>query len=178
MVNGLIEAIEIAISKKINNMHTCFPAKIIAVNAEKCTVDVEPVMNVYLSTGQKVQYPILYNVMLFMPKVSNLNIGIAMPVNVGDYCLVLCAENSLENFRTIEESKGENFNYFNEKFSMNNAIAIVGLYPADKQLGEAITENAVIIYNGDTKIEVKESGVSVIGNLNVDGNITATGTIG
>lgn len=63
------------------------------------------------------------------------------------------------------------------RFDLTSAIALPGLSnKGSSALKEACTTGNVIVSNGSTKLSVSKSGVEIIGNLDVKGNISCTGS--
>jgi len=139
-----IQSLDDLVDRKISNIHTSLPAKIVGYSNGR--VDVQP-YGKYFVGDVSLDYPVL----LGCPVTSS---GVASPINVGDDCLVLVTEQSLENW--LNNTSG---NEVNEKWSLSNCIAVCGLQKLES------AEQA----------QANSSGHSVVGNLDSTGSVTIQG---
>lgn len=108
---------------------------------------------------------------MLIPQCQSANIQIAFPIIPGNDCLVIVSEQELDAWLGGGESEND------MRFDLTSAIAIPGLSgKGSDALQEACNTGSVIVSNGSTKLSVSKSGVDISGNLNVDGNISCTGS--
>lgn len=172
MVQEFVDAIEKIIDSHINDIHTAVPAEIVEFNEDNCTVDVIPKAKTRLSTGKEVEYPRINNVPILFPCGAGQGVTIVFPVKKGDGCLLVFSEQALDYWSGRGEASSEN------KFALSNAIAIPGLYAKpSKEILEAVHSNSIIIKNENTKMALTGSKISIIGDIELQGNLTLTGEI-
>lgn len=172
MVQELVDAIEKLIGSQINDLHTAIPAEIVEFNEDDCTVDVMPKAKIRLTTGQEVAYPRINNVPLLFPCGAGQGVVIAFPVQKGDGCLLIFSEKALDYWQGSGVASSEN------KFALSNAIAIPGLYAKpSREILKAVQDKSLIIKNDNTQVSLTGSKISIIGDIELQGNLTLTGEI-
>lgn len=194
MLQEFVQEVENMTRGIINELHTALPAKIVKIDYKKGTVAAKPVGNFVTEDNTALEYPLIDDIPIVMP-ISN-DIGIAYPVMVGDSCLIIVSEIELDEWRTGSKSDGT------LKFELSNAIAIPGLLKKpSKLLTKASSNRSVVISASDnTEISVSKDTVNIKspkvtvnvgstnmtlqgstatlnGNINVNGNITYSGTL-
>lgn len=161
-LNETLESIDSIAKQRINEIHTAMPAVIVSFNPQTCTASVKPSLNYHVVDGRTLEYPIIVNVPVFMPKAGNSQI--TYPVKSGDNCLLVFCE------RCTNEWIGKGV-YDERKFDLTDAFAFVGMCPS-----QSINPNHVEVINGSTKLSVEESGtVRIEGTLIVSGDVIGGG---
>ncbi len=172
MMQEFVQAIYNAIDKKIGEVHTCVPGKIVSFDASTGLATVLPTMQFKRPDGTRMDYPQISGVPVVIPQASGQNAVIAYPVKAGDGCLVLFSEQSIDYWMYGQQTDTD------LKFDLTNAICIPGLFPkVNGALSDACKLDAVIIKNGTASISLKNGGITVNGNLTVNGKITAIGDV-
>ena len=187
MIQDLVSEIENTARELINNIHTAIPGEIQEFDARHSLARVKPIGKVVTFSGEKLDYPLLTEVPVVFPFSESANIGITFPVRKGDSCLVVISESELDEWRNKAISE------MPLKFDLSSAICIPGLMKklnSERAIKEKavvinsksseiiVSPNAVSITAGGGQIRVQDSGITIKGNLKVDGNIKAIGTIG
>lgn len=151
----LIKGISLLINEKMSNIHTCIPAKITEIDMSTLRAKVKPEGKIVLADGTQVDYPIVADVPVLLPTFKGLSF--AFPINEGDDCLLLFAEQSLDKWKNEGES------YSRMKFSITDAIALIGFSP-NPDIGAAQKAKGAnrFVLTGD---------VEITGNLWVDGKL-------
>ena len=62
------------------------------------------------------------------------------------------------------------------KHDLTNAVAIPGLYQkSPAKIANACSDDAVVVYAGETSVVVSKGGVAIKGNVTITGNLTTSG---
>lgn len=173
MLQEFVQNINKACKDTINGMiHTAMPGKIISVDAGKGMAVVQPAGMYKAPTGKSLPYPQISGVPIIIPQCHGLKIEVAFPVKPGDSCLIIISEQELDAWLYGEESESE------LRFDLTSAICIPGLSNiAGKAFEEACNTESIVLANNDIKIMLSKSGITAYGDINVHGNIFATGTV-
>lgn len=158
----LIDIMMKALDDALANVHTATIAKVTAVN--ETTINCRPVIN-RLVKGESIALPEFVDV----PPIFMYGGGsyIALPVAVGDYCILLFTERCFDNWydgRDYQPPLELRMHDYSDGF------ALVGIKP----LAGAITIPNIIHIEGDSE---QTGNIVLTGNISVEGNITATGDI-
>jgi hypothetical protein len=150
--------IEEAIKAKIADLHTCFPAKVVAVNVSEGWCNVQPTIKKKYSDGTIPNPPVINRVPIASYRAGNA--FISLPLKVGDYVMVVCAERSID----IWKSKGGVLSPLDyRKHHLSDAIAYPGVYPfTDPPTGASADD--IVIKNETSKITVKPSEIHLWGS--------------
>lgn len=162
-----ITGIDNLIARKIENIHTCLPAQIIAFDATTCLASVLPKVTFFASDGREMEYPVITGVPVFMPHAGNSQI--TYPVKVGDACLVVFAERSIDEWI----GKGSNDNHDPRQYDLTDGFCFVGMMPAQN----ISAENVELINNGTRISLTPDNSINIVGNINVQGTITCSGDV-
>lgn len=179
MLQEFVDSISKMIDAKINEIHTTMPGKIVSYDAKTGLATVLPTMKFNMGDGTTVAYPQITGVPVLFPQSNGQQTTVAYPVRAGDGCLIFAAEHSIEYWLYGQETETD------LSFDLTDAFCIVGLFRTANTLVErACNENAIIIANKDTELVVKKDEVIVNsakvifnGDVEISGNLTATGTI-
>lgn len=167
-VNQLNENIKTA----MKGMHTAFPGTIVSFDTEKGLATVQPSMKFKKPSGETISYPAISGVPVMFPQGTHQHATVAFPVEAGDSCLVIVAEQSIEYWLYDQETKTD------LAFDLTNAICIPGLFnKANGIVAEACKSKSVIVDVNGKRVQVKSDGINIVGNVHVAGSITTTGGI-
>jgi len=138
-------------------IHTCFPAQVLAYNVTAQTVDVQPAVQRELPSDVADEpfgaesMPILYSVPVQWPRAGGG--ALTFPILVGDWVGIECAEQSLLVWR---QSGGADVSPgLDDPHGLNGAIARPGWYPDS----EALT----LVSATDIELRAPTGGVVVLG---------------
>ena len=145
MMPDFVQAVQDLCRSEMLNIHTAMPATITAYNQGR--VDVKISGKFYIG-GQAMDYPVITG----CPVVTVGN-GLAVPINVGDFCLLIFTEQSLSEWTSGTAS------HTNEKWSLTNAVALCGLTKVESPLqaqanagggtaASTLTSNGAIVQEG------------------------------
>lgn len=169
MKNEFVSRIKQLIRKELNELHTAIPGEIIEVDGVNGRVSVKPNAKLTFSDGDILEYPILTDVPIVMP-CCNDEMAIAFPVHVGDHCLVVFSEQSIDDWLDVGTNSS------NLKHDLSGAIAIPGLMKVvSEEQKDAISRGEIIIKNKSNQITLSKDAITIRGTVNVEGNLTLNG---
>lgn len=156
MADSLYQVMQDALREMLGNLHTATVARVVKVNEK--TLDVQPVINRVVD-GESVKLPVFVEV----PPVTLQGGGsyLAMPVSVGDYCLLVFTERCFDRWY---QGKDEQPPAEMRMHDYSDGFAIVGVNP----LQAAISLPSIIRIEGT---------VDAVGDWKIDGKLTVTGAI-
>lgn len=101
------------------------------------------------------------------------NFSIQVPVQSGDSCIVLFCDGDLDNW-----VNGDGYipAFSQDKHGLNGAVALLGITNLLTKVENYITSGIRIKYKG-SELELNDSGITIKGNVTVDGTIKASGEI-
>lgn len=156
----LSEVILSAIEQVIGNVHTAMPGRIESYDQATQLAKVKPLFKrKYAAEDGAVELPIISNVPVIFPRSANA--FVRLPVAAGDFVQLLFNERSLD--RWLDAGK-ESDPLDPSKFDLNGAVAVLGLYPKGEKFAANGDAGSLELANGQTYIEIKESGEVVITN--------------
>lgn len=174
MMQEFVQQVKCLVADSTNQMHTVLPGKIVKFDVSKCLALVQPVGKFAKPDGSMLDLPQVSDVPIVFVQSAQQQAAIAYPINEGDGCLLLFAEQALDCWRSGGEAETKS----DLKFDLTNCIAIPGLFVnANKLLAEACEKQAIIIEQNGKRIAVSEAGIAVRGDITVEGNIKASGSI-
>lgn len=109
-------------------METAFPAKVVSFDSAEQSVDVEPAFTQVFRENENrksVPYPTLMGVPVIYQRAGGFSLY--MPVEKGDWVLVVCCKYSLDKWWQSKEANQDPGDM--GRFSLNGAVAIPGLFP-------------------------------------------------
>lgn len=154
MINKILEKSLQEFQAKLN---TCIPGRIERYDSKRQTVDVQPLLNRRLVSGQHEILPIIPNVPFVFPSAGDR--GLFFPVKRGDGCLLLFSQRSLETWKI---SGGRVTPSDSRKHAFSDAIAIPGLKPFSNDFFVRNPDKTQII-QGQTEISVDKNGRIALG---------------
>ena len=177
MNSEFVEQVKETMSSALDQVHTCTPGKILSFDMATCQATVLPAMKIKKPDGKMLDYPQITGVPVLFPQCAAQGTTIAYPVKAGDGCLILFAEQALDQF-LYQRDTGTDL-----KFDLSNAVAIVGLFAqGNGVMAEATSSNAVIVDVRGTRLKVQgglvqidAAAVNITGNVTITGDLTVTG---
>lgn len=131
---------------------TTLPCTIKKYDAEKNTVTVKPFGGL-LIYGEFVEYPEINSIPVITFQSNGGKAGLSQSYKEGDFGLVLFIQNGYKEFiDKIQENK-DNTEYIMPMFRYSDAVFLGGLYPT-KEKNEDLSEEAMTVYNKNSKVEV------------------------
>jgi hypothetical protein len=149
-----------------SELHTCFPATVIAYDVAAQTVDVRPAVMRELGSDDPEEpwafeeLPDLMAVQLMWPRTGSR--ALTFPLSVGDWVMVLCAEQSLLLWR----SRGTAATHpgLNDPHGLNGCVALPGWYPDVEKLTNVSSSDVVLgDLESDATVRIKPDGSVVLG---------------
>lgn len=148
-------AIKDLVKGMLANVHTCMPGRIETYDASKQKASVKPLLKRVYVDGQEVSFPVITEVPVIFPRAGGA--GLILPVNVGDFVLLLFSERTMDQWL----NKGtESSTLVERQFSINDAIAIPGLFP--------FTENGISAGNNDVELIFNNQKIIIKSNGNIE----------
>ena len=182
MLQEFTSEIEQTARAVVNDIHTAMPGEIISYNAGAGTASVKPVGKFVTSDNKELAYPTITECPVCFPFCQNAGVGVAFPVKKGDSCIIIISEVELDSWRSGADSEGS------LRFDLTSAMVIPGLIKGWSAASEkAEKENAVILTAGDVEVAVSRNGCkidsgSTVMNItnsgvSIKGNVTVQGTV-
>lgn len=162
---SLAQLLKHAIETRLLDMHTAMIAKVENYDAAKQLVDVAPVLKRSIETidGEFVseQLPMLCDVPVLFPRAGGF--FISFPLQRGDFVQLLFNETDIEAWLDDREPTISH----GQRFTLQGAIAIPGIFPQAKALVDAHNSNLVLgkerglqIHIDDQKIRLGSADAS------------------
>jgi hypothetical protein len=149
-------------------LHTAFPARVLAYDADAQTVDVRPALLREVPNDEPSepwgfeQLPDLLNVPFMALRTSKY--GVLLPVEPGDWVLVLCAEQSTMLWRSRGDAPAHPG--LNDPHGLNGCVAIPGWFPDAEKLESISTTDLVIgKLDGSASVRIQADGTIVLGTV-------------
>lgn len=179
MQGDFVEQVKKTVGHQLSQVHTCVPGKIVSFDPSICQATVLPSMKIKKPDGEMMDYPQITGVPVLFPQYYGQKATIAFPVKPDDGCLILFAEQALDQF-LYQRDTGTDL-----RFDLSNAVAIVGIFAAGNPLmHEACGQNAIIVQVESAKLTVKKdliqmdaASVVINGDVTLNGKMTSTGDV-
>ena len=188
MLQELVQEIENTARIVLGEIHTALPGNIVSFSPGSGMAVVKPNGKYTSSSGKRMAYPAISDVPVTMPVCQSAGVGVAFPVKAGDSCMIIVSEVELDEWRSGADSEAS------LRFDLSSAMAVPGLMMAGcEMIQKACAEDAVVIAGGraevlvkedritasvgDTEFTLTEENMAIRGDLNVDGNISCTGSV-
>jgi hypothetical protein len=153
------------------HVNTSVPARVIAVDnyGSDQTVDVLPTINDVFSDGTVLELPPILDVPIQFPSAGG---GLlSFPVAVGDTVLLIFSKRSLDEWMSSRTTDKGTFTPADRRnYSLNDAIAIPGLYSKNTNLSPNTTDVELKFNNISFKLE--KSGNASLTNGNGSNSVT------
>lgn len=148
----LAHLLKTAIEHRLLDVHTALIAKVERYDAEQQLVDVAPVLKRSINTldGEWAHesLPMLCDVPVLFPRAGGF--FISFPIQPGDYVQVIFNESSIEAWLTDNAPSIA----LNQRFTLEGAVALPGVFPLTKTLSGAHTANLVLGRDGGVQIHI------------------------
>lgn len=163
----LLEAYQGLIDDRVEDVHTCMPGIIRAVDTSKGNCDVEIVT---IRKGQPL--PILKDCRIAFAQSSQYSI--TFPVAPGDHCVVFFTELQLRHWRANQGQLREVTD--DTPHAIDGCFVVPCLFPDNKTAAMSATDLVIQRKDGPS-ISITDSTIEVSGDLNVDGDLDVSGAI-
>ena len=174
-----------SLTRKISNsIRVSMPATIEHYDFKTQKANVKIDMRELYDDNNSIDYPVLTNVPIIFPRSGNASI--TMPISRGDSCIVFFLDRDISEWLLGASNKEPNSQ---RSHSINDAVAIMGLYPFTKSSPAKNNSDLLIQFDG-SDITLKPNGIIDITsakeiNINTgdvtincqNANIKATGQI-
>jgi hypothetical protein len=150
------DAVRQAILYQLGNVHTSLPGAIVSYDYTLQKASIQPLLNKSWADGTFTPMPILENVPVIFPRAGGASL--TFPVDVGDTCLLVFIERSIDLWLTVG---GQVTPDDNRKFNISDAIAIPGLFPFSETSDATNNSDVLLTFNGSS-FRIKANGDIVI----------------
>lgn len=179
--DSLTTLLEKAIRNRLAEVATATAAVIVSYDYKTQKASVRPVVHRKYADGQTAQYPVITNVPVIFPRSGGASI--TFPVKPGDSVMLVFAARSLDSWLNSGAASAPDDNRMH---SINDAIAIPGLYPFTTKSKAKNNTDVLLTYAGcnvtitgggeinlqsPTKVTVDAPELRATGDLIVNGNI-------
>lgn len=172
MLNEFVQQNKNMVRDMINGIHTAMPAVILSFDPGSCMAVIQPKCRIKDNKGNLIDYPQVSGVPVIFIQSAGQTATLAYPINPGDGCLFIAAEQSLDYWMYGKDTPTD------LKFDLTNGIAIPGLFVQPNTIvADACSQNAVIIDNSGTRIALTDGEISITGNVTINGNLNVTGDV-
>lgn len=160
-----------AIDSALKNLHTCLPGIVQSFDPVNQTAEVQPALQRIFSELGAVNLPLCVDVPVVFPGGGNFHF--TFPIKPGDECILVFSERCIDGW-AIDGTIGEPEDY--RTHDLSDAFAFVGVNSVAKKLSGFNVNNAEVRNRAGTmKMEFSNSGVTITGNLIINGQVTANG---
>ena len=148
------------------NLNVCLPATVTSYNSSNNTVDLQPAIQVVLTNNTFLDMPKLFDIPVL--EIGGKNLSVKIPLQEGDTGIVIFCDRDITLFK--QEKKNTQPNTL-RKHDLSDGIFI------PMRFGNASASDNITIQSADgsTKFEVTSSGISVKGDITVEGDVIADG---
>lgn len=164
-IPSFAQLIKHAIETRLLDVHTALIAKVEGYDATRQLVNVAPMLTRSIETidGDWVneQLPVLCDVPVLFPRAGGF--FISFPIQPGDFVQLIFNETDIEAWFENKEPTLKH----NQRFTLQGAVALPGIFPQAKALTEAHKSNLVLgkeqglqIHIDDQKIRLGSAGAS------------------
>ncbi|MEM9407166.1 MAG: Gp138 family membrane-puncturing spike protein [Acidobacteriota bacterium] len=171
---SLGDVLEVHSDNLQEELHTAIPARVESYNASDQTCDAQPVVRraVPAADGSIVRtpFPIIRAVPVAWPRAGSWYLH--MPLEAGDTVLLVFAERDFAKWRQT----GEEADPLDVRLNhMSHAIAIPGLYPRTRELGDTPSDALVIGRDGGPTVRITAAGEVLIGGVGASKGVARQG---
>ena len=143
------------IKKQVDNARVALPGVITGYDAGSNRASVKPSGSYKAKDGRALPYPVIYNVPVVFPTGNGGSAGVTFPISSGDGCLIVFSDESISGYLA-----GNATNEDPRRHSMNDAIAIPGLYPGGATAA-ASNSGETCLTCGGSKLRLSSGGLIV-----------------
>lgn len=150
---SLPDAVRLAILSQLNNIHTALPGQIVSYDYTTQKATIQPTVSKAWTDGTSTVMPILNSVPVIFPQAGGASL--TFPVNVGDPCLILCCERSIDEW-LASGNVGKPADP--RKFALSDAVAIMGLMPFNSTFPTRSNNTDLILEYAGSAITITSTG--------------------
>lgn len=165
--NSLEYALQVLKKNIFITLNVCLPAVVLKYNSDKNTVDVQPAIQQVMKDNTFLDLPKVFEVPVITLGGNGLSIRI--PLKQGDTGIIICADRDISLFvQELANTQPQTL----RKHDLADCFFIPSTF---NKVGTS-NANAIDIQDseGNTKFQITSSGISIKGDVTVDGEITAT----
>ena len=148
----LAQLLQQAIDNRLMDVHTALIAKVESYDAETQQVNVSPVLKRQVKTLEGAwvseQLPVLCNVPVLFPRAGRF--FISFPIQPGDFVQLVFNEVSIDEWVTDKASAVS----YDQRFTLQGAVAIPGIYAQSQALSDAHETNLVLGQDNGLQIHI------------------------
>lgn len=172
-------AVNILIANMLLRTNTVKVGIIAKINGDN-TINVQPaIQQIVKNTDLTTEYanlPVIKNVPVCVPFAPTIGMAITIPFAVGDNCVLLINDRSIDNWQTkggvqppVEDTEPRHHD-------LTDALALIGVITAAKNIAN-YSNTAIEIRNlaNTVAVSVNESGITLKGNVTVTGTLSVAG---
>ena len=148
----LTQLLKQTIDNRLLDVHTALIAKVESYDAETQQVNVSPVLKRQVKTLEGAwvseQLPVLCNVPVLFPRAGGF--FISFPIQPGDFVQLVFNEVSIDEWVTDKASAVS----YDQRFTLQGAVAIPGIYAQSQALSDAHETNLVLGQDNGLQIHI------------------------
>jgi hypothetical protein len=157
-MSSVASAIKDFVKGMLAGIHTCMPGEIVSYDYTKQKATVKPLLKRSYVDGTTASYPVINDVPVVFPRSGGASL--TFPVVVGDTVMLLFSERTMD----LWLNKGtESISLVERQFSLNDAIAVPGLFPFTSASKASNNTDVELVFNSQ-KIVIKPNGDIEIGS--------------
>lgn len=175
-----------AIDAAQSTLQTCMPGIVKEVDLQRMTVTAQPVIQAHVRQAdgglQLVDFPLLRDVPLYFP--SGGGCTLTFPVKAGDECLLVFSSRCIDLWW---QNGGVQAPFEVRRHDLSDAFALMGVRSQPRVIS-GISADSVQLRSDDgtasitlnpatQEITLQASTIKVVGNLDVQGNVSTQGTL-
>ena len=160
-----------AMRNQLAEVQTCVPAEILTYDYKKQKASVKPCLNRVYTDGEVTEYPPIHDVPVIFPRSGGASI--TMPVKKGDPVMIMFSSRSIDEWA---ENGGTLSPTDNRMHDINDAIAIVGLYPFSQASPAQNNDDLLIQYDGSS-VTLKKGGTANVKAKNINAEAAQACTV-
>jgi hypothetical protein len=151
-MSSVASAIKDFVKGILAGVHTCMPGEIVSYDYTKQKATVKPLLKRVYVDGTIASYPVINDVPVVFPRSGGASL--TFPVVVGDTVMLLFSERTMD----LWLNKGtESVSLVERQFSLNDAIAVPGLFPFTSASKASNNTDVELVFNSQ-KIVIKPNG--------------------
>lgn len=148
------------------NLNVCLPAIVKKYNSTTNTVTLQLAIQAVLTNNKFIDMPQIFDIPVL--ELGGKNLSVKIPLQEGDTGIVVFCDRDITLFK--QEKKNTQPNTL-RKHDLSDGIFIPMRFGNSGATDNISIESA----DGNTKLEITSSGISVKGNITVDGDVIASG---
>lgn len=158
------EALQQIITRTLFDVNTSMPGTVKSFNAKNQVAVVTPnirmIQNSLNGTSKTIQMPDLIEVPCIFPYSTTSGFSLTFPVKVGDQCLLIFSQRSIDNWHKYGRVQDPVEKNFPRAHSLSDAICIVGLIAKPNAISD-FSEDSIEIRNKTRRVRVRVKDTEV-----------------